>query len=121
MKILIHTIKGARVVETVDIIYCKADGHYTKIYLSQKKETENTESFTSTKMISEVEKLLPKKSFYRCHKSYLINFGYFLEFDVAKNNIILENGTEIKISREKKAELKKRLLDYFEYYNSFQK
>ncbi len=119
MKTLIHTIKGARVIETENVIYCKANGHYTEIHLFEKSQNDKKDYFVSTKMISEIEKLLPKTGFYRCHKSFLINFKYFLEFDVAKSCIVLETGKEIKISREKKIESKKRLLEYFEYYNSF--
>jgi two-component system, LytTR family, response regulator len=121
MKTLIHTIKGARVIETENIIYCQADGHHTEIYLFKKSQNDKKDYFISTKMISEIEKLLPKTGFYRCHKSFLINFKSFLEFDVAKSCIIMETGKEIKISREKKIESKKRLLAYFEYYNSFSK
>lgn len=121
MKILIHTLKGARIVETTNIIYCKADGHYTKIYFAKKSIKDTNNYFISIKLLKDIEKLLPTNEFFRCHKSYLINFLYFHEFDVSKNSIILENGTEIKISRNKKPESKKRLLSYLEKYNSFQK
>jgi two-component system, LytTR family, response regulator len=121
MKILLHTLKGARIVETENIIYCEANGNFTKIYLSKNEKNSTNDSFISTKLLKDLEEILSKGDFYRCHRSFLINLKYFIEFDTSKNSIILENGIEIKIAKNKKTESKKRLLSYIEKYNSFKK
>ena len=119
MKTLIKTLKGARIVETQNIIFCEASGKNTKIFLNENIVSDTDAFFIATKILKEIEELLPKSDFYRCHKSYLINFHYFHEFDVEKNCILLSNGTEIKISRTNKPKAKERLLAYIEKYNSF--
>lgn len=118
MKILIHTIKGARVVETENVMYCQADGHYTKIFLLKKNVTDEEDYFISIKRLKELETILPEIDFYRCHRSYLINLLYFHEFDTNSNSIVLENGIIITISREKRVESKKKLMEYLCNYNA---
>ncbi len=121
MKVIIHTLDGVRIEETNNIICCKADGNLTKIFIFHKNKGDNKKYFVSKKLLKEIELELPKPDFYRCHKSSLINLKYFFKFNVNKNMIILEDGTEIKISREKKAESKERLIAYIKKYNSSQK
>ena len=117
MQLLINSLKGARLVETEDIIYCEADEKYTNIYLKSLINIDK-EYFVATKLLKEIELLLPEICFFRCHKNCLINFKYFLEFDVSLNSIILTNEKKIQISRRKKAVSKENLLKYIENYNS---
>ena len=117
MKLLIHSLKGARAVNSEDIIYCKADGNYANIYLNSLINNEERKYFVTTKNLKHLEKLLPKDVFYRIYKSNLINFKYFHEFEVSTCSIIMANGEKIKIAREKKAESKEKLLKYFEKYS----
>ena len=114
MNLLIHIIKGARAVEPENIIFCESDGNHTKIYLNTLTVNDNEKYFESTKSLKQLTKLLTGLSFYRCHKSYLINFKYFHEFEVSTNSIIMTNGKIIKIAKGKKNESKKQLLKYFE-------
>ena len=114
MKLLIHSLKGVRAVESENIIYCEADGNHSKIYLNQLAEIDKKDHFVATKNLIQLTDLLPEIAFYRCYKKYLINFKYFLEFDVSINSIIMTNGKQIKITKGKKKESKKKLLKYFE-------
>ena len=114
MKLLIHSMKGVRAVEPENIIYCEADGNHSKIYLNQLAEIDKKDHFVATKNLTQLTDLLPEIAFYRCYKKYLINFKYFLEFDVSINSIIMTNGKQIKITKGKKKESKKQLLNYFE-------
>ena len=117
MKLLIHSLKGVRAVESENIIYCEADGNHSKIYLNQLAEIDKKDHFVATKNLTQLTDLLPEIAFYRCYKKYLINFKYFLEFEVSTCSIIMANGEKIKIAREKKAESKEKLLKYFEKYS----
>ena len=117
MKLLIHSLKGARAVDSEDIIYCKADGNNSNIYLYSLITNEQRKYFVSTKNLKELDNLLPTIDFYRCHKSFLINFKYFQEFEVSTNSIIMANETKIKIAIGKKNESKKHLLEYFKKFS----
>jgi len=117
MKVLIHTQKGARIEKTANIMYCEADKEGTKIHLIKKSSTDTEAYFISTKQLKDMADLLPEISFYRCQKSYIVNFLHFHEFDVATNSIVMKNGVKIPISRRKKAVTKQKLMAYIEKYN----
>ncbi len=117
MKLLIHSLKGARAVDSEDIIYCEADGNNSNIYLYSLITNEQRKYFVSTKNLKELDNLLPPIDFYRCHKCYLINFKYFQEFEVSTSSIIMSNETKIKIAKGKKIESKKHILEYFNKFS----
>ena len=119
MQLLIHIPKGARSLDTEDIIYCKAKNKNTEIYLnSLSKNIKDKKYFVATKLLKDIEEDFPKPEFYRCHKSYFINFKYFFEFEVCTNSIIMTDGTKINISKTKRIESKKQLFEYYEKWNS---
>ena len=87
-----------------DILYCKAEGNYTSVYLKN-----NTKHLLSKK-IKDLILSFPEKDFFRVHKSYYINLNAVKE--LVKNEglyLILENGENIPVSRIKKDELINRL------------
>lgn len=62
------------------------------------------------KTISEIEKDLKCNSFIRCHRSYIVNLKYVKT--VSKNVIVLENGANIPISRNKYKEVNNYYINY---------
>jgi len=91
-------------VKPEEIIYCKADGNYTEIFMrGNKKEM-------LSKKIKSVEELINNKSFCRVHNSYLINTQYISEFIKSDGQyLILENNVKIPVARSKKEKLFKML------------
>jgi len=81
-----------------DIIYIEGDRNYTKIHLYQKPDL-----FTS-KNLGQYEEQLNFLPFYRMHKSYLVNLDYAQHIE-SGNIMVLKNGLELQISRNKKDEL----------------
>lgn len=83
-----------------NIIYCKSDGNYTTIHFKdQKKEV-------VSKKIKDIERVFHNNNFFRVHNSYLVNITYISEFVKADGQyIVLENGVNIPVSRNKKAAL----------------
>jgi two-component system LytT family response regulator len=81
-----------------DIIYIEGDRNYTKIHLHQKPYL-----FTS-KTLGQYEEQLNFLPFYRMHKSYLVNLDYAQHIE-SGNIMLLKNGLELQISRNKKEEL----------------
>lgn len=96
-KLLIPQKNGYRIVSPNDILYIEGDGSYSRIVLK------NDESFQSTKIIKEFEEILPESTFYRVHKSYIINIEGVVHID-KNNQLVLKNGDTIEMSRRKKQE-----------------
>lgn len=80
-----------------DIFYIKAHGKYTEIY-----GRDNDEYIFSSKSMQEWTEKLQMFDFGQCHRSYLVNY-----FNIRKiqNEILLQDGTSIPISRRKKSEI----------------
>lgn len=83
-----------------DIIYCKADGNYSNIYLKNNKKE------MISKKLKEMEELIHDNTFYRVHNSYLVNLSYIKEY-IKKDGhyLVLEDDTSIPVARSKKDEL----------------
>lgn len=60
--------------------------------------------------ITNVETKVPKDSFFRCHRSYVVNLKYIMKFD--KTEIVMDNGTRIILSKSKYDEFSKAFLRY---------
>ena len=62
------------------------------------------------KSLNEIETILPSDSFVRIHAKYIVNLVFIKNFNTSTDNdILLIDGTKLKISRRKK----KHLLDKF--------
>ncbi|WP_373598999.1 LytR/AlgR family response regulator transcription factor [Paraclostridium bifermentans] len=57
-----------------------------------------------------MEKILPSKYFVRCHRSYIVNVKHIKT--ITKNNVFLENGVKVPISRGKYKEINDTFIDY---------
>lgn len=79
-----------------DILYIEGMQNYLKLHLKDNK----TRIIHQT-MIS-LEELLPKDSFYRIHKSYLVNI---YKIDSVSGGRLFINGEELPISKPRKEEL----------------
>ncbi len=103
-KITIPQQDGFEVLETSDIMYCKADDNYTEIYLNNNKKK------LVSKTLKYFEEALSDSSFARVHKSYLVNVNEVTKYRKGKGgSVVLSNGKEIMVSASKKA----GLLSYF--------
>ena len=103
-KITIPQLDGFEILNTADILYCKADDNYTEIYLNNNKKK------LVSKTLKYFEEALTDSSFARVHKSYLINVNEVVKYLKGKGgSVLLSNGKEIMVSASKKAQL----LSYF--------
>jgi two-component system LytT family response regulator len=104
-KIAISTVNAIKFIETNSILFMKADGAYTQIYLQD--DTVITSS-KSLKYYEDVLEYMP--NFMRCHKSYLINLNFVTEYIKSNGGyLILHAKYEVALSSEKSEELLKRL------------
>ncbi|TXG38333.1 LytR/AlgR family response regulator transcription factor [Seonamhaeicola maritimus] len=103
-KITIPQLDGFEVLNTSDILYCKADDNYTEIYLNNNKKK------LVSKTLKYFEEALNGSSFTRVHKSYLVNVNEVVKYVKGKGgSVVLSNGKEIMVSASKKSDL----LSYF--------
>lgn len=103
-KITIPQQDGFEVLETADIMYCKADDNYTEIYLNNNKKK------LVSKTLKYFEDALTDSGFARVHKSYLVNVNEVIKYVKGKGgSVVLSNGKQIMVSASKKS----NLLSYF--------
>jgi two-component system LytT family response regulator len=103
-KITIPQLDGFEILNTNDIMYCKADDNYTEIYLNNNKKK------LVSKTLKYFEEALTHSNFVRVHKSYLVNVNEVVKYIKGKGgSVVLSNGKEIIVSASKKA----GLLSYF--------
>jgi two-component system, LytTR family, response regulator len=95
-RISIRAYKGIRKIECRDILYFKADGRYTRIYLL------NGETFIVAKILKKYEEILSKERFFRIHKSYLVNLSFIREYIFNNGRkLVLDDKTELLVSHRK--------------------
>ncbi|MDO1502455.1 LytTR family DNA-binding domain-containing protein [Winogradskyella maritima] len=103
-KITLPQQDGFEVIETSEIMFCKADDNYTEIYLKNGKKK------VVSKTLKHIEGSLIDYNFARVHKSYLVNVSEIVKYVKGKGgSVILSNGKEVMVSASKKADL----LSYF--------
>lgn len=99
-KLAISTTEDIELVKHSEIIYAKASNNYTEIYLKE----------GNTKLISKTLKFvsaqLPDSSFFRVHKSYLVNMNHISRYRKADGGmLIMSDEAEIPVSSDKKEDL----------------
>ncbi len=103
-KLLIQLKTGYLYQNIIDIVFCKADLAYTEIYVRNQKRPIIVKQ--SLRLLSSI---LPD-TFFRIHKSYLINLRYVYKIDNNNNDIMLEDGTHLDLARRRKKEFINALL-----------
>jgi two-component system, LytTR family, response regulator len=103
-KIALPKREGYEFVEIGSIIYCQAEGAYTKVFIKDKK------FMLISRALSDVEELLPREFFQRIHHSTIINTTYVSEFLRTDGGyIVLKNGEKLSVSKARKEMLMARL------------
>jgi len=103
-KIVLPDSNGYELVNISDILYCRADGSYTEVYLLSGKV------IIVSKLIKQLEELLPNTTFFRIHRSYLINLNLVKRFNKNDGNqVILESNVSLDVSERSKKEFISKL------------
>src|SRR6266498_5094866 len=96
-KIALPTLEGLLFVRVSDIIYCESEGPYTRFFLKQPNK------IITSKHLKEYEDLLSEYSFFRIHKSYLINLQEIQKYIRGDGgHLIMSNGAAINVSKQRK-------------------
>jgi len=96
-QIALASSEGFIFVKVRDIIYCKGDGAYTYFYIKDMPR------LTVSKNLKEFEELLKDQSFFRVHKSYLINLNEMKKYIRGDGGyVVMTNGDNVDVSKRKK-------------------
>ncbi len=94
-QLVITSHRGLEMVSVEDIRYIEADNTYSRLYLSAGRQ------LTASKPLLEYEELLETETFYRVHRSYILNMNYIDKVVPRESTAILKDGKEIPVSRRK--------------------
>lgn len=105
-KIALSMASGVNFLSITDIIFLKADNVYTEVIVN------NTPKIVVSKPLKDFEKLLPKSTFFRCHRSYIVNLNFVKEYIAAEGgDLLLSNGSILPVARDRKSEFYERWKD----------
>ena len=97
-QLVLKDIDKTYFIKMHDILYCEAEGSYTKFYLS------NSEPIFVSRNLRYYEELLSPAGFFRTHHSCLVNPAKIKIYDrkTDSGTLILEGGHTIPVSQRKK-------------------
>lgn len=106
--IAITSLQGIDFVQLTDILLLEASGTYTVVKLL------NGESLTASKPLGEFEEVLQKNpSFFRPHRSFLINLKHVRKLSSKEGDvIILSQEMEVPLSRYRKKEFEAAIAEF---------
>jgi DNA-binding LytR/AlgR family response regulator len=87
-ELIVRTSLGEETISVRDIRYIESRGHSCDIHLPQR-------TLSVRRSIDEMAELLDT-AFYRCHKSFLLNFAHVAELE--KNLFRMDDGSCVPIS-----------------------
>lgn len=96
-NLAIPTSDGLLFLETANIIFCRADGNYTMLYLRDGK------SILVSKSLIDFEHILTDSGFFRIHHSAIINMKHIQKYVKGDGGyVILSEDHSVDVSRRKK-------------------
>lgn len=99
-KLVLRESDTLHVVRLEEILWCTADGSYTKFHLQDGLQ------IIVSQHLKEFEDILDKNGFFRAHRSYLVNVNKIRKFDKREGGIIyLDDGSTLPVSVRKKEKL----------------
>ena len=98
-QLAVPSADGIEFFEVKDIIFCKADGCYTTIYLKGKQPK------IVTRVLKDFEDFLSESGFSRVHNSFLINLRHVKRYVRGEGGyVIMTDDHQVDISRRRKDE-----------------
>lgn len=83
------------IVDIDDILYCEADGSYTNFYTADNK------IYTTSNNLKKVESVLMQATFFRIHRSTLLNLKHVVQFNHT-GELVLSNKKKLLVSSRNK-------------------
>lgn len=103
-RITLYHSKGFRVVDSKDIVRLEADGNCTDIYFADGSK------YLDTKTLKTFEETLDEDSFFRIHKSHLINLEHLREYlNTDGGQVVMNDGSMVPVARNRLTEFLARI------------
>ncbi len=97
-KLVIRNSDGFTMIDQREITHINADGSYSHVVLSDDK------SVIISKPISDVEKMLNIETFFRIHRSHIINLSHLESYMSKEMAVELSTGTTLPVSRRRQSD-----------------
>ena len=96
-KLALPTLEGITFIKTENVIYCKASGNYTEIYVS------DGQKHLVSRQLKEYDDLLSDHDFFRIHHSFLINLNFVKNYVKGEGGyVVMTDDASLDVSRRKK-------------------
>jgi two-component system LytT family response regulator len=96
-KVAIPTEEGYAFVALDDIVRCRSESNYTRIYLRGGAQ------LLSSRTLGDYEELFIDAKFYRVHHSHLINMRHAVRYHKGKGGVVvMADGAEVEVSVRRK-------------------
>lgn len=102
-KLMLPHLNGFRLVELDHIVYIEADGNYSVIHLI------DFQKIVVSKQLGHLEPLLPESTFFRIHKSTIINLHHIEGFSSPTQEVSMKDGAELAVSRRRLEEFQEKI------------
>jgi two-component system, LytTR family, response regulator len=97
--IALPTADGLTFASVVDIVYCRADGSYTRMHML------DTSEIVLSKTLGDVNEMLSEYDFFRIHHSSLINLKQVKKYIRGEGGkVVMSNGTSLLVARARKTD-----------------
>ena len=104
-KIAIPTLDGFSFFDLNELIHLDADSNYTLLHFTENRK------ILASRTLKEFEDQLEEERFIRLHNSHLVNVSFITRYIKGEGGqVVLANGKINDVSRRKKADLMKMLL-----------
>ena len=107
-KLMVKSTEEAYIIDLKDIYYLSSEDKYTFIYTADKH-------FMDSNSLNEYEELLNDYGFCRIHRKYMVNMVHHKS--IGKKTVILDDGTELLLSRRREKEYREKLFYGMEKMN----
>lgn len=98
------SLNGIQFVSVSSIIWCQANESYTDVHLEGKMK------IVVSKKLIDMEELLSSFSFFRIHRTYLINLAHLQSYVRGNGgHVVLSGGVKLDVSRRRKEEFLQRI------------
>ena len=98
-KLAVPVAEGMVFLDIQQIVYCEADGSYTRLFVEGEKD------LLVSKSLKDFENILNPQTYCRVHHSYLVNLNQVDRYVRGEGGyVIMRNGAHVDVSRRKKEE-----------------
>ena len=98
-KLVLNTQETVHIIDSEDIVRCESDGSYTTVFLKGNRK------ILISKKIKDFEEMLENLSFFRVHRSHLVNLHYVDRFEKKDGGfVVMKDDARVSLSQSKKDE-----------------